>query len=425
VTSALLRLDRATGALPLPDGVELRIDKATLRITALTEGILRVRIAPSEGLPQDESWAVLPQIQRRSVQVAHVPAGGGRLHFTTAELDVTAKLDPLHLTIADSTGHVLLDDAPARPVTFTGPSFRVWKASPPDEHYYGLGDKPGRLDRRGRAFRMWNTDDLTWSEASDLLYKSIPFLIGLRGGRAWGMLLDNTWRSVFDFGVSVPDIVSFGAEGGPLDFYVLAGPEPKAVLGRYAMLTGTASLPPLWALGFHQSRYSYTSQARVLAVAAEHRRRRIPVDAIWLDIGYQDRNRPFTVDKREFPDLAGMAARLAEDGIRTVAITDLHIAHQPRTGYAPYDTGLAGDHFLRNADGSLFIGESWPGASVFPDFTQARTRAWWGNLYRDFYLHHGIAGFWNDMNEPSVRDGPGHTMPLDVQHRIDEPGQLV
>ena len=104
-----------------------------------------------------------------------------------------------------------------------------------------------------------------------------------------------------------------------------------------------------------------------------------------------------------------------------VAITDLHIAKLPNAGYAPYDSGTAGDHFVKNPDGRRMSGTVWPGDSVFPDFTQAGTRAWWGTLYKDF-VEQGVAGFWNDMNEPAVFEVPTKTMPDDVQHRIDEPG---
>ncbi len=112
---------------------------------------------------------------------------------------------------------------------------------------------------------------------------------------------------------------------------------------------------------------------------------------------------------------------LGRKDFKLVVITDLHIAKQPGVGYAPYDSGTAGDHFLKNPDGTVYSGKVWPGPSVFPDFTQAQTRQWWGTLYQQFVADN-VAGFWNDMNEPSVFDVPNKTMPDDVQHRIDEPG---
>ena len=150
--------------------------------------------------------------------------------------------------------------------------------------------------------------------------------------------------------------MQYSAEGGPADIYLLYGPSAKHVLGSYAWLTGPTPLPPLWALGFQQSRYSYMSQARVLEIADRLRKDGIPADALYLDIDYQDKNRPFTVNHEAFPDLAGMVARLHQDKFHVVAITDLHIAYLPGQNYAPFDSGIAGDHFLRNADGSLYVG---------------------------------------------------------------------
>ena len=116
-----------------------------------------------------------------------------------------------------------------------------------------------------------------------------------------------------------------------------------------------------------------------------------------------------------------MVKDLAREQFKLVVITDLHIARQPNVGYAPYDSGMAGDHFVKNPDGSVFVGKVWPGPAVFPDFTQAQTRQWWGALYKTF-VNEGVAGFWNDMNEPAVFETPTKTMPDDIQHRIDEPG---
>jgi alpha-glucosidase len=163
------------------------------------------------------------------------------------------------------------------------------------------------------------------------------------------------------------------------------------------------------------------SQARVLEVANRLRKDRIPADAIYLDIDYQDKNRPFTVNTSTFPDLPGMVAQLKAENFHVVAITDPHIANLSGQNYIPYDSGVADDHFVKNPDGSIYTGRVWPGPSVFPDFTRQETRAWWGTLYRGLHQD-GVDGFWNDMNEPSIFDTPTLTMPENVVHRIDEPG---
>jgi alpha-glucosidase len=292
---------------------------------------------------------------------------------------------------------------------------------PIDEHYFGLGDKTGPLDRRDEAFSLWNTDAYRFQESTDPIYKSIPFFMTYRAGMSAGVLLDDTWRTSFDFGKQLPDVYSFGAVNGSLDYYVFYGPSPKDVVETYAWLTGTPPLPPLWTLGFQQSRYTYVPQSRVMEVAHRLRSDHIPADAIYLDIGFQEKNRPFTVDRTLFPDFPGMISQLKALNFHVVAITDLHIAKLPDHHYFPYDSGIAGDHFVKNPDGTVYSGVVWPGPSVFPDFTRQQTRAWWGTLYHHFH-DIGIDGFWNDMNEPSIFDSPTKTMPLDVVHRIDEPG---
>jgi alpha-glucosidase len=290
---------------------------------------------------------------------------------------------------------------------------------PIDQHIFGLGDKTGALDRRGDTFVDWNTDAFGFAPWTDPIYKSIPFFIGVNsGGVAYGLFLDNSWRASFDFGHHDASEIEISAPDGPIDYYVIAGPTIGEVVRRYTDLTGKPPLPPEWALGYQQSRWGYSSDAEVRGIANQLRSDRIPADVIWMDIDYQDRDRPFTINQATFPNLKKLNSDVNAQGIRLVAITDLHIAYLPDQGYAPFETGLAGHHFVRRSDGSLYVAPVWPGPSVFPDFTRAATRDWWGGLYKDF-INDGFAGFWNDMNEPAVFETPTKTMPLDNIHRVD------
>jgi len=402
-----------------PNGIEIHSGSAVIGITALRDDVLRIRIGPRGTLPEDASWAVLPGARASRVSVTPL-ADGSSVGFSTAKLRLTVDKTNLRMSIAGLDGNVICSDTASRPLEYHGDSFRIYKDMPENEHYFGLGDKTGPLDRRGMAFTLWNTDQ-GFQESTDPIYKSIPFFIGFRSGRGYGLLFDNTWRSSFDFGKEVRDSYSFGAEGGPLDYYFIQGPEPKRVVETYAWLTGTPPLPPLWALGFQQSRYSYESDAKLRQIASRLRADRIPADVLYLDIDYQNKNRPFTVDSQAFPDLAKLVADMKAQQFHTVLITDLHIARLPNADYAPYDEGIKGDHFLKNPDGSIYTGIVWPGPAVFPDFTRQASREWWGSLYRNFYSM-GVAGFWNDMNEPAVFQTPTKTIPLDVTGRIEEPG---
>lgn len=418
--SAFVRLDRVTASRPALNGVEIRSGSAVMQITALRDDVVRVRVGPAGQLPEDASWAVLPAARTASKTVTP-ESNATAVGFKTARLHISVRRDPLELTVTDMAGRVVVAQLPGRPIEYNGSAFRVYMKSPGDEHYFGLGDKPGPLDRRNEAFANWNTDNFGWQESTDPIYKSIPYFMTLHKGISAGVFLDNTWRSSFDFNKEYRDAFSFGAEGGPLDFYILYGPDPKTVVENWAWLTGPTPLPPIWSLGYQQSRYSYYPESEVRRIASRLRSERIPADVIWLDIDYQFKNRPFTVDPERFPHFDQMIKDLRTQHFKTVLITDLHVAALPDSGYKPYDEGAAGDHFVKSPDGSTYIGVVWPGKAVFPDFTQKTSREWWGTLYADFAAK-GIAGFWNDMNEPAIFEVPSKTMPDDTQHRIEEPG---
>jgi alpha-glucosidase len=413
-------VDSLTASSALSSGIEVRAGKWLLRVEALRDDVLRVRIAQDGALGEDASWAVLPEARTHRVNVT--PQNDeASVGFRTSALLVKIDRRSLRLAISDLQGHVLQSDAAGWPLDFHGSSYRIYKHMPETEHYFGLGDKAGPLDRRNQCFSLWNTDYFGFQESDDPIYKSIPFFLTLNEGRSLGVLLDSTWRSNFDFGQAVRDVYSFGAEGGSPDYYLIYGPEPKKVVQTYAWMTGTPPLPPLWAFGYQQSRFSYETEARVREIASHLRSDKIPSDAIYLDIDYQQNYRPFTVNTQSFPHFAQMIADLRQEEFHVVAITDLHIADLPSSGYLPYDSGISGNHFVKNADGSVYVGDVWPGPSVFPDFTQQSSRDWWGTLYKQFVAE-GVSGFWNDMNEPSVFKVASKTMPLTVQHRIDEPG---
>jgi len=404
---------QAVATARLPNGIATAANGTQLQVTALTDSIIRVRIAKGGQFPEDASWAVPAAVRRQSVAVSAGPDG-----FRTKAIAVSLNPSTLALTITDLAGKTIVADAPGA-LRFDGRGFTLRKTLPIDQHIFALGDKTGPFDRRGGTFVDWNTDAFGFAPSSDPIYKSIPFYIGSDStGRSYGLFLDNSWRSTFDFGHRDADAIEMSAPDGPIDYYVIAGPTVGDVVRRYAELTGKPPMTPLWTLGYQQSRWGYSSDPEVREIGRRLRADHIPADVIWMDIDYQDRYRPFTVDKSKFPDLKKLNSDLNADGIRLVAITDLHIAYAPNQGYAPLEAGLAGNHFVRKADGSLYVAPVWPGPAVFPDFTSTRSRDWWGSLYKDF-IADGFSGFWNDMNEPAVFETPTKTMPVDNLHRVD------
>jgi len=413
----------------LEDGtLVFRAESAVASVGAVGPSVLRVRFAPRPTFGRDHSYAVVSR-DLGDAQ-ARVAIGATESLVETPALRVTVRHAPFGLTITTPDGRVLDQDDALLGTAAAGSRVRVWKLLRPDEHVYGLGEKTGRLDKRGNnlggtAAAMWNTDTFAYDAGTDPVYASVPFFMVLREGRAHGVFLDNTFRSFFDVGKESQELLSFGAEDGELDYYFVDGPHPKDVIRRYTALTGRTPLPPLWALGYHQSRYSYFPEARLREIAATLRRKRIPADTLWLDIHYLDGWAPFTWDRERFPDPRRMIADLRDQGFRIVTIVDPHPKKEP--GHPPYDSGLAGNHFVKRPDGSVYEGPVWPSnaehnprPSVFPDFSKPAARDWWGGLYASL-LDDGVAGIWNDMNEPAVFVKPAHTMPADLVH--DNEGQ--
>ncbi len=410
---------------PALEGTSLvfRSAAASASVTPLGPSVVRVRFAPRAHFGRDHSYAVVSRELGESG--ARGAIGEQESRLTTAGLRVSVRHAPFALTIASADGRVLDQDDPELGTAAAGRRSRVFKRLRVEDRVYGLGEKTGRLDKRGSnlggtAVAMWNTDTYAYDAGTDPVYASVPFFMVLREGRAHGVFLDNTFRSFFDVGKESQDLLSFGAEDGELDYYFIDGPDPKDVIRRYTALTGRTPLPPLWALGYHQCRYSYYPESRVREIAATFREKKIPADTLWLDIHYLDGYAPFSWDRERFPDPKRMLGDLRGQGFRTVTIVDPHPKKEP--GHPPYDSGLAGDHFVKNPDGSVYEGPVWPSnaernprPSVFPDFSKPAARDWWGGLYAQL-LDAGVAGIWNDMNEPAVFVKPAHTMPADLVH---------
>jgi alpha-glucosidase len=209
------------------------------------------------------------------------------------------------------------------------------------------------------------------------------------------------------------DII-FAAEGPAFPIYLFEGDSPQQVLRRLSDFIGRIALPPLWALGYQQSRYSYSPESYARWVANQFRTRDIPCDVIWFDIDYMDGFRIFTFSPSRFPDPYTLNQDLHAMGYHNVWMINPGV--KVESGYFVDDQGSAADHWIYDSSGSWYEGVVWPGPCHFPDYTRPETREWWAGLYADF-MAQGVDGVWNDMNEPGIFDGPGHSMPIDCQHR--------
>ena len=290
---------------------------------------------------------------------------------------------------------------------------------------YGTGEVSGPLLRNGHTVTMWNTDAYAYDEKVPHLYQSHPWVLGVReDGTSFGILADTTYRLDIALPALTGGDITLTSDGPAFPVIVIERSSPQEVLKALATLTGTMPLPPEWALGYHQCRYSYFPDTRVQEVANEFRKRRIPCDVIWHDIDYMHKFLCFTFDEKYFPNPTAHNDALHKLGFHTVWMIDPGIGKDeksfPGGKYPVYESGGKIDAWVKKADGSTYVGDVWPGPCVFPDFLRKDTRAWWAGLYKD-WIATGVDGVWNDMNEPAIFNTPNNwkTMPLDNVHRAD------
>lgn len=389
---------------------------ASVEITVVSDEIIKVRLAPHSVFLDEFSYAVPVLDQKAAV----FTVDENLTHYIVSTNTVSCLINKENFLISfsDNANKLTNEDQLAmhweENVKFGGYYVYCTKKCYPDEAFYGLGDKPTDLNLRGKRFQNWNSDTYSFAKHQDPLYRSIPFYISLNEGIAHGIFMDNTFKTHFDFAHEDNGKTSFWADGGELQYYYIHGPHMMDVVKRYHTLTGTHKLPPLWALGYHQCRWSYYPESKLHDLANNFRSKKIPCDALYLDIDYMDGYRCFTWNKKYFPNPKKMVKELADNGFKTVVIIDPGI--KVDDNYWVFKEGKDNKYFCRRSDDYFMEGHVWPGRCQFPDFTNPEVRKWWGTLFKEL-VEIGVAGVWNDMNEPAVF-GSG-TFPDDVRHQYD------
>lgn len=428
-----LRADRLTRQ---PGGIEMALDGGErLRVQVLRADVLRIQISRNGRFEEKPTCAVVD---------GGTEALGGEREFSveetaetvrivTAAMTLTVGKAPFRLDAHRADGSVIfetaVDDESGEPWTYAtlNDEWVVTRRCEASDSFYGLGEKTGRFDRKGRDFTLWNTDVLNpntdgeykakypgndprgdqKSTEFDPYYVSIPFFYHQASGQAAmaGFFFDCSRRARVEF--SEPEQYRLHFAGGQYTEYVFAGPEMRDILAAYTTLTGRMLPPPLWALGHHQCRWHPYTQETLEALGEDYRQRLIPCDTLWLDIDYMDEYRVFTWNREMFPEPQAMLERLRDQGFRVITIIDPGVKHEP--GYRVFDEAQQGDLLCRTAEGTIYVGQVWPGRTAFPDFSLEETRRWWGGL-NAAHVQSGLAGIWNDMNEPATGDIPGEAM---------------
>lgn len=391
-----------------PD-MDIRTQNAYVRLTAYSPTVIRVRMSPQ---PLDAGWSYAVT-GSPTVTSLTWEQDQETIFLHTDSLELIVHKSPFSLSFLTKDGRVINEDEKGLGTSWLGDQVTTYKKLQEGERFIGLGEKTGNLDRAGNAYTNWNSDVYGYSVSQDPLYSSIPFYIGVHHDLCYGVFLDNSYRSEFNFGASNNRFSSFGAYGGEMNYYFIFHTNVAGLIRSYTALTGRMTLPPLWSLGYQQNRYSYYPDTEVLRIARTLREKRIPADGITLDIHYMDHYKLFTWDAQRFPNPAAMTDQLGRMGFKTTVIVDPGI--KVEKGYEAYESGVKEDIFLKYPDGQYYTGQVWPGWCHFPDFTSEKGRAWWQKEVRHF-TDAGVAGIWNDMNEISTW---GQKMPDNVLFDFD------
>ncbi|MBT8297192.1 MAG: glycoside hydrolase family 31 protein [Maribacter sp.] len=391
-----------------------------LQITVLRNSALRFRYATEEVFQPDFSYAISENASRGYNKLEASETKTEYL-IETSKIRVLVDKKSLRVQISDLEGNIINEDEIGfhweENYEYGGNTVKMSKITQNAESYYGMGDKATHSNLKGKRVHNWCTDQYAYGKDQDPLYKAVPFYCGLHKNIAYGIFFDNTFKTHFDFAHERRNVTSFWADGGEMNYYFFYGPEMSKVIKAYTNLTGTPELPPMWAMGYHQSKWSYFPESNVKALAKQFRDLKIPCDALYLDIDYMDGFRCFTWDKKKFPDPKRMITELNEDGFKTVVMIDPGIKIDKE--YSVYQEAMENDYFCKRGDGPNMRGKVWPGECHFPDFTNPEVREWWAELYKEFMSELGVHAVWNYINEPAVMEVPSKTAPLDTRHNYD------
>ncbi|PSF35241.1 alpha-glucosidase [Aphanothece hegewaldii CCALA 016] len=384
--------------------IDFHCGKSLFKISILAPNLIRVRLAPTGEFQPRRSWAVAKKDgdwDKTPFEVTETPEN---ISIQTEQIKVTIERNQGRIECSNLLGQPFARDAEIGMGWHTG-AVAGWKMIEPDEHFYGFGERTGLLDQRSEIKTNWTVDCIDYNSLTDEMYPAIPFFMALRPNLCYGIFLNSTYWSQFDIGVTKPGIWKMETRSPELDYYIIYGTEPSQVIQTYTELTGRMTLPPRWSLGYHQSRWGYDSEDVVHEIAQEFRNRQLPCDVIHLDIDYMRGFRVFTWSPKRFPHAEQLLSQLKTEGFKVVPIVDPGVKYEPEADYAPFDEGMKNDYFVRKPDGQLFHGYVWPDKALFPDFINPEVRKWWGESQK-ILTDAGVAGIWNDMNEPSMSDRP-------------------
>ncbi len=384
----------------LEDSIIIIGEYENLKIEFITDKIVRFHFSKDKNWKHNYSFAIEGDLPKINFEVLEKDKN---LILKGKDLLIMVHKTSGNIKLFDNSENLIASDYENLGYGRSKNKVYSFKKIDKEEAFLGLGEKMGGLNKKGKKFVNWNTDDPNHYPNTDPLYQTHPFILAWNRKTSYGILFDNSCRTYFNLGEENSKYYYFSADNGEMDYYFIYGPTPKEVIENYTFLTGRYHMPPIWALGYQQSKWGYGSLERVKEIAENFRRRDIPCDVIYLDIDHMDGFRVFTVDKERFPNMEESIEELNKKGFKLIPIVDPGVKRD--IDFEIYKEGIKKECFCKRSTGEIYIGYVWPGECVFPDFAKERVREWWGEKQKKI-IELGFSGIWNDMNEPSSFSHP-------------------
>lgn len=388
----------------IKSGIQLQFEHSSVGLSFLSKNLVQISWEPGKPPPPysiaKPDWETLQPL---------ITSNNSGQSLICGEFCITID-NAGGICYQDLNGNLLRRDNP--PIR-EGDRWNLSTILTPNEHIYGLGERAASFNLRPGNYCSWNTDAAgSYSHGKDPLYIGTPIYLSLTKDSNYLVFFENSYRSYFQ----IDDSLKVSFSGGMLRYYVIFG-SFEMIYEQLAELVGRPCMPPRWVFGYHQSRWGYQTEVDIREVVKGFEERDLPLNAIHLDIDYMDKFRVFTINSNRFPEMKKLSNDLEAKGIKLVASINPAVKRDRK--YKVYTDGLSKDVFCKLPNGRIMNGVSWPGWSVFPDFTKPETRKWWKEQYKDL-LSEGISGIWHDMNEPASFAAWGDkTFPMSTSHFMD------
>ncbi|MCO5590269.1 hypothetical protein L7F22_044238 [Adiantum nelumboides] len=323
---------------------------------------------------------------------------------------------------------------PNHNLIFENQYLQLSSALPKDANIYGLGERYSGGGIGDAGWRL-NPDEMLQPfftlDAGDPLESNMygyqPIYLEVRNGTD-DKLESHVVHYQNTAGLDVimrPGVIQYRAIGGTLDFRFFSGETgnsttssddknseetsistntPQTAMEQYVQFINLPLMVPDWSFGFHLLRWGYKTTQDLREIHQSMKDADVPLEVMWSDIDYLQSFRDFTVDPNRFPDLGSFVKELNDNNQHYIPIIDAAIPAAPQNEtdvYAPGTRGKELDVFLKNDNGSVYVGQVWPGYTYFVDEHHPKADQWWTEAYTNLSQKINFSGIWQDMNEPS------------------------